>query len=238
MRDRFLVLRREFRFRRLRVKRWPYIPPHLGRALSRWGAEHFRTYPWREDAEPFQLLVAEMLLRRTTAQQVARIYPIIVNDYGSASAIARADLSALIEILRPLGLASQRARALREMATYLMEHFCGRIPASPVDLAKVPHVGPYTANAVACFGFGIPVPIVDVNVIRVLTRFTGRYVGGSNPHRKEAIWRSARLSLPTSSVRGYQYALLDLAAQVCKKKPACGRCPLRRGCHFRQQARE
>lgn len=219
--------------RRWRVNNWPFIPGHLARRLVQWGEHNRREFPWRGARDPFHLLMAEMLLRQTRAGHAARIYPDLVRAYGSPQVLAAAQPIALEELLRPAGLAAQRVEALQAMARHLLAHHAGQIPASPKALAATPHVGPYVAGAVACFGFGLPVPLVDTNIIRVMARFTGHGIRGKNPHRNQVLWRRCRRSLPETDVASFNYALLDLSATLCRpSSPGCSVCPLRPGCSF------
>jgi len=215
---------------RFKIKRWPFMPPGLAEALVAWGRENARFFPWRAVREPFALLVGEMLLRKTTARQVSKVYCPLMAHYETPEKLANARPEDLQAILRPLGLANQRSAALQSVAGYLLTFHQGSVPSDPEELTKIPHVGPYAANAVGCFGFGLPLPVVDTNVIRVLDRFTGTKTLGANPHRARSIWRRSTRSLPMVSVRDYNYALLDLAALVCKTKPSCSKCCLRSGC--------
>lgn len=216
--------------RRFRVERWPFLPPRLAFALIDWGVKHRRDFPWRRRREPFQHLVAEMLLRKTTARQVKAVFISLIDRYDTPQKLADADPKQLAHILRPLGLAHQRSEALIAMARYLVSHFDGQVPVDPEDLSRVPHVGPYAAAAVGNFVFGLPLPIVDTNVIRIFDRFTGQETGTKNPHRQPSIWRRSVRSLPTEKVADYNYALLDLGAEVCGKRPVCAKCPLVCGC--------
>jgi A/G-specific adenine glycosylase len=215
---------------RWRVRRWPFIPPHLAARLTAWGQLYFRPYPWRRTEDPFHLLLAEMLLRRTHATHASRLWERLITAYPTARALAGAPIPELERLLRPAGMAHRRALSLRQMARYLVEHWNGQVPAAPADLMAVPHVGRYAAHAVASFGFGLPFAVADVNVMRVLGRFVG---SGESVHYKIPghIWRRAGRSAPFANVSAFNYALLDLAALVCKPgRPNCGDCPLQTGC--------
>lgn len=216
--------------RRYRVARWPFLPPHAARALVKWQLLHGRKMPWRSCHDPFALLVVEMLLRQTNSSKVGPIWERLMAAYPDAPALAGAPAEELAALLRPLGLGNQRREALQAMAEALVRHHQGRVPAAPEALERLPHVGAYAARAVACFAFGLPVPLVDVNVIRVLDRFSGRQTPGKNPHRHARVWRRALRSLPEEQVGGFNYGLLDLGALVCRVRPRCQECPLRGQC--------
>lgn len=225
-------MRRHLRFqqsghRRWRVKRWPFLPPHLADRLTAWGAEHFRPFPWRQTQNRFHLLVAEMLLRRTSAVHAMGVWEGLIGRYPSAKVLAEAPIPELEAILRPAGLAHRRAVALRQMALHLVRHWDGEIPSSPSDLMAIPHVGRYAAYAVASFGFGLPFAVADVNVVRVLGRFTGRRMPKEGYRVPKWVWQVAERS---GGGPAFNYALLDLGALLCRRTPRCGQCPLRPGC--------
>jgi A/G-specific adenine glycosylase len=172
------------------------------------------------------VLVAEMLLRQTRAEMVAGIWPTFLARYPSASYIAAASVDELHELLWPLGLGVQRATALHEMAEALIGRHRSTVPNSIDALVLLPHVGLYAAHAVACFAFGRHVPVVDVNVMRVLARLRGEVVPRDN-RRAAWAWSMAAEILPARGVREHNYGLLDFSAQVCTTRaPACCHCPL------------
>jgi A/G-specific adenine glycosylase len=82
---------------------------------------------------------------------------------------------------------------------------------------------------VLCFGFGNPVPIVDVNVRRIL----GRYLGLAPNTKDDAYRRLAWALLPLDDPVGFNRALLDLGALVCTARdPRCEKCPITEGCAY------
>lgn len=196
---------------------------------------NLRTFPWRvRDLPDFKLLIAELLLVQTKAEDVAKIWPSLVKRYSSPALLAGANVKSLTRILRPLGLQNQRARALRAVASALVKDFDGQVPGDIDGLLSLPHVGLYAACALASFARGTRVPIVDANVIRVLGRITGTDYGRDLRRNKE-VWSIAWSILPTRNHAQHNYGLLDFAAQICNPRaPRCGSCPLRNRCSFGQ----
>ncbi len=200
--------------------------------FSRFYRKCGRHYPWREKGTAaFDVLLAEMLLRQTRADQVAGVWPELLQAYPGPEILAVADRSELSALLRPLGLAEQRSEALRQMAETLVNRFGGRVPRQVWQLAELPHVGAYASHAVACFVFGQRVPVVDLNVLRVLGRLFGEDFGKDN-RRAPLAWELAQSILPKrGSTRDHNYGLLDFAALVCKPGvPLCSDCELNRLC--------
>src|SRR5713226_6133853 len=151
------------------------VPACLRGFWGRYACHHLRLLPWRKKSvSPFHLLLAEVLLVQTKAEDVARVWPKLIRNHPTPRALAGARRSTLVSLLKPLGLQNQRGASLKRISQALITRFQGRVPKTVSDLLALPHVGLYTATAVACFKFGKRLPIVDANVLRVLGRIMGR----------------------------------------------------------------
>ena len=145
---------------------------------------------------------------------------------------AMADPIELFNTIAQLGFGNQRTKALIEVAGEVRR--IGGVPSDPGDLMKLPHVGIYTSHAVACFGFNKVVPVVDVNVLRVISRIFAM-ARPRDIRRASAIWEIAWELLPNRLVKEHNYGLLDFAATVCKSRaPLCDRCPIASVCTYAQ----
>lgn len=207
--------------------------PWLRKRLIAWFGRNGRSFPWRDhDRSPYEILVAEILLQRTTAAGVARAYPALIGRYPSWAALARSSPEDLEFALRPLGLWRQKARALRRLALFFEER-AGAIPDSRAALERLPGIGPYTASTVLAIVYGRVEPFVDVNMVRLLGRFFGLPTGVRGGNAR--LLRALGLQL-VSGGRSLEvnWAVLDLAALVCRaRSPLCQRCPLRTRCRYR-----
>ncbi len=201
------------------------------RRLLGWAAENLRDFPWRRrGVTPYEVLVAELLLKRTTATAAARVYPTFIERYPDVRALSMADETELSAVLQPLGLSRQRAQVITELATVLHGRG-GRIPKTVRALEGLPGLGAYAARAVMTFGFGIRTAVVDGNVERILRRVFGEAVA-PDVTRKAVVELAGQL-LPRSRHQAFNFALIDLGAEVCKPtKPRCHVCPLRKGCDY------
>jgi len=205
-------------------------PPGLQGFFEVYSRVSFRRFLWRgKHVSPFHLLLAEILLKQTKAEDVARIWPTLIARFPTPAKLSKARESALVDILRPLGLQRQRAAALRKLAHALVAKFGGRVPNKMEALLSLPTVGLYAAAAVCCFKFGQRVPIVDANVLRVFSRFTGTKLG-RDLRRSERAWIIAWSLLPRGNYARHNYGILDFAAEVCSTVPHCSSCPLKRKC--------
>ena len=208
------------------------------KALLAWAADHLREFPWRDvGVSRYGVVIAEVLLKRTTAQAAARVYLAFIGRYPDFQSIWEAPVEEVEELLTPVGLYHQRAKGLKEMAEYLIRVHCGKIPDNLLDLVKVPHLGPYSARAVLSFGHGEPAAVVDSNVQRIFGRLYRGSLGDRPP--LSAVQEVADLLLDTAEHRQFNWALLDLGALVCRyDRPRCSDCPLAGLCDYSKWCQE
>jgi A/G-specific adenine glycosylase len=206
--------------------------PWLRRRLLSWFAREGRTFPWREPGRtPYEVIVAEMLLQRTTATGVARTYAGFIECFPSWVALAQSPLEDLENALRPFGLWRRKALAFQHLAQSIEEHG-GVLPRSRAGLECLPGIGPYTASAVLAIVHGRAEPLLDVNMNRILGRFLGPIeFDGTNPKRSLHAF-ALRLVSGRRSLR-VNWAALDFGALVCRaRRPLCSECPLRTRCRY------
>jgi A/G-specific adenine glycosylase len=200
------------------------------RRLLAWFACSGRTFPWRDRARtPYEVVVAEILLQRTTAACVARAYPTFIERYPTWRALSHAPLARLQEDLRPLGLWRQKAFALGSLARSI-EEGGGRVPASRQELERLRGIGQYTASAILAVVYGRAEPLVDVNAARVLGRFFGPRTFAT-VGRDRSLHALARQVVCGKMSLEVSWAILDFGALVCRPRhPLCRECPLRGRC--------
>lgn len=204
----------------------------FARALLGWAHSHGRSFPWRiPEIGPYQLVISEILLQRTQAPRVAEFFPSFVERYPSWDRLAEATEAELRTFLEPLGLWRRRATTLRELAR-VMKARKGKFPAAQDEIEKLPGMGQYATHAVLLFYHQRAMPLIDVNMARVLERNFGtrqlvdiRY----DPF----LQRLARRVVSSGDAVRINWAILDLAAMVCRiRTPRCEDCPLRATCTF------
>jgi len=199
--------------------------------LLAWGENNTRHYPWRETSDPYSVLVAELMLRRTKAEQALPVYEAFMASYPTLSTLSDAAPSDIREILAPLGL-NWRIENLVQLARAVNENRLDRIPESLEDLQLLPGVGPYVAGVVRCLAYGRAAPVLDTNVVRVLGRFFGLSLAGE-PRRKKEMLALATECVESKAPKQYTLALIDFGALVCTpSSPQCRQCPLRSKCSF------
>ncbi len=204
--------------------------------VLQWAAAHLRDFPWRnENRTAYEILVAEVLLKRTTATAAARVYDDFIARFASLKNIADASLDDLAQALSSIGLQRQRARSFKGLACHLIGLEAGQVPSTLPQLLRVPGIGEYSARAIMLFGHGIPAAILDANVERLLHRvYLADLVERPARHTLQGL---ADDLLPSTDYRNYSFALLDLGATVCRYvAPQCHECPLVQACDYYQQS--
>jgi A/G-specific adenine glycosylase len=203
----------------------------------KWYRQNGRKFPWRQASlNPFHQLITEMLLRKTKAENVARLWPKIIATFPDAESLFSTPKHTVARRLRRLGFGNQKADALRKASRWLLEHHYGKVPDTYEDLMNIPHVGAYSAGAVMCFAFSQRFEIVDVNVQRFFSRYYGLETK-TDVRRNPFIKEIARDWLPRTAraCKEHNYGLLDFAGVICKSdKPKCLECPLRASCSWAQ----
>jgi DNA (cytosine-5)-methyltransferase 1 len=193
--------------------------------LLRWHAENARTYPWRDRDNPWHVLMAEMCLQRTRADQVRPVYEALMEIAPTPYAmIERSDEARTA--MRSLGL-RWRTEKILDVARVIVDEYGGRVPSTDVGLLTLPGVGDYVANAVLAFGFGRRAVLLDTNTERIVGRVRGR----TKPVRWQLRLDLYQLAGSEGANAEFNYALLDLGALVCRSgTPSCETCPVRRRC--------
>ena len=206
----------------------------ISRPLLEWFRTHQRDLPWRREATPYSVWVSEVMLQQT---QVATVVPYFVRwmaRFPTIEALAAAEEADVLHAWQGLGYYS-RARNLLCGARDVVRLHAGRVPSEPQALRALPGVGAYTAGAVASIAYNIPVPIVDGNVVRVLTRLYGlRGDPGRAPLRGE-LWELAAQLIPPDQAGNFNPALMELGATICMPhNPRCDACPVGAACEARR----
>jgi A/G-specific adenine glycosylase len=206
----------------------------LRRAAADYGQHNRRVFPWRQRPTPYRTLVAEVLLQHTPAARVVPVFEDVASRWPTFEALARARTRSLEAVLHPLGLQRRRSVALIRLARAVHEH--GE-PGEAEEWSRLPGVGPYTAGILHAVIAKRPAPFVDGGIARLLRRYYGLR-SDARPSEDRPLWKLAGELVAGRRVRLLAWGLVDLARELCRKKPACPQCPLRARCrHVQRRAR-
>lgn len=200
------------------------IPEEFAPALLGWYSKSARVLPWRDDPQPYKVWVSEIMLQQTRVEAVKPYFQRFIDTLPDLEALASADEETLLKLWEGLGYYN-RVRNLQKAAQQAVKEY-GGLPSSAEELIKLPGIGPYTAGAVASIAFGQPVPAVDGNVLRVVTRL----LAYDADIMKESVKKQVSQALIPSVQQdpsAFNQAVMELGAMVCLPNgaPKCGECP-------------
>lgn len=197
--------------------------------LLEWFEKHGRVYPWRRDTDPYRILIAEIMLQRTKADQVLPVYLSFLERFPDLESIVNAPPEEVERFFSMLGL-KWRAEKVRRLAETIIREHGGRIPDTRRDLLSLPGIGEYIADAILCFAYGRSVAVIDANVCRVIGRIFGLKARGE-ARRDPRFRRAAQQLVPREKAREFNWAMIDLASLICTpRNPRCASCPLKQVC--------
>lgn len=206
------------------------VPP-----LLEWYRVCKRDLPWRRMRNPYTALVAELMLQQTRVEAVKERYVQFLEAFPTPEALAAASEEEVLKLWEGLGYYS-RARNLHRAAKKIAEE---GFPHTFEGVRALPGVGDYTAGAVCSIALGLPVPAVDGNVLRILSRLCA---DSSNIDDAATRGRYARLlqEVYPPETADFCEALMELGAIVCVPNgaPLCGQCPWQTLCRAHLAGRE
>ena len=203
-------------------------PAALRRVLLGWYDRLRRDLPWRRTKDPYRIWVSEVMLQQTTVKTVLPYYDAFLHRFPTLLSLAEEPEDEVLAAWSGLGY-YHRARNLHRGAQHVAERHAGRFPRSLEAALAVPGVGLYTASAILSIAHGLPLPVVDGNVRRVLARLLA--LRGPEFRKDGPYYNRAEELLDRERPGDWNQALMELGATLClPRKPACGACPLRRRC--------
>ena len=230
--------------------------------LQTWFLEHKRVLPWREHPTGYYVWISEIMLQQTRVEAVKPYFDRFIKELPTIEALAYCPEDKLLKLWEGLGYYN-RVRNLKVAANQILEEYHGRMPSEYEDLIKLKGIGSYTAGAISSIAFGKPVPAVDGNVLRVISRVTAddsdimkqsvrknmeahllalmrNQTGDLKEERKKQTTNAdlvSRCNLVIPQI--FNQALMELGAMVCVPNgaPHCEICPWKDLCEAKKQNR-
>jgi A/G-specific adenine glycosylase len=241
------VTRRKNNFRNSASKKSRLVP-----ILLDWFSKNARDLPWRRTRDPYAIWVSEIMLQQTQVKTVVPYWERWMRELPGIKPAADASPDKIHKLWEGLGYYT-RARNLQKAAQQIMAGHGGRFPQNFDDVLALPGIGRYTAGAICSIAFNQPAPILDGNVIRVLTRIFGI---GENPREKttnarlwglaeELVIHASRITHHAPrfgsrtrdeneddlAISHFNQSLMELGALVCTpRQPKCPDCPVKNLC--------
>lgn len=198
----------------------------IQKKLLAWYKKHQRDLPWRRTRDPYAIWVSEIMLQQTQVATVIPYYERFLKRFPTVQKLARAREQSVLKCWEGLGYYG-RARNLQKAAKRIVGDYSGKVPQTAEELCALPGIGPYTAGAIASIAFDRDEPVLDGNVIRVLSRLFRIKTNAEEPAAKKKLWQLADKMVPPGKASFFNQALMDLGATTCTpRKPACMTCPV------------
>ena len=203
--------------------------------LLHWFDHHGRhDLPWQKQRTPYRVWLSEIMLQQTQVATVVPYFERFLARFPDVRDLAAASSDDVMALWSGLGYYA-RARNLHRAAQQIVTAYAGELPASREALATLPGIGRSTAGAILAISRDQRQAILDGNVKRVLTRFHGVAGWPGDKKVETQLWQFAEQHTPTTRIRDYTQAIMDLGATVCTRgRPRCEKCPLAEQCYAHQ----
>lgn len=198
----------------------------IAQPLLRWYDNGRRILPWRENPIPYYVWLSEIMLQQTRVEAVKPYFDRFIRSVPDIATLAEMEEDKLVKLWEGLGYYN-RVRNLKKAAQKIMQEYGGEMPSEYEQLLELPGIGSYTAGAVASIAYGKPVPAVDGNVLRVLSRLRMDEEDILAQKTKTRVERELRMVIPIDRPGDFNQALMELGAMVCipNGEPKCEQCP-------------
>ena len=198
--------------------------------LINWYRQNKRDLPWRNTKDPYKVWLSEIILQQTRVAQGLPYFEKFITAFPGILDLAQAQEQEVLKLWQGLGYYS-RARNLHYTAREIVNNFQGIFPSKYKDILKLKGIGEYTAAAIASFCSDEPVPVIDGNVYRVLSRIKGISVPINTTEGKKKFKKIADEHLDYTQPAIYNQAIMEFGALQCTPSlPNCNICPFQNDC--------
>lgn len=198
--------------------------------LLDWYEKNARNLPWRTNTDPYRVWVSEIMLQQTRVETVKPYFLHFIQELPTLQHLAQAPDEKILKLWEGLGYYS-RVRNMKKAAQQICKDYKGIFPGNFQDMLSLPGIGTYTAGAICSIAFGQPVPAVDGNVLRVMTRLTQDGTDITQPAFKKTITAKLSTIYPDTKCGEFTQSLMELGALICiPTEPSCSHCPLQSLC--------
>lgn len=203
--------------------------------LLEWFCSNARILPWREEPTPYRVWVSEIMLQQTRVEAVKPYFKRFTEELPAIRDLAECEEERLLKLWEGLGYYN-RVRNMQVAARTVMEEYGGQLPPDYGKLLKLKGIGHYTAGAIASIAYGIPVPAVDGNVLRVIARVTADSSDIMKQSVRTNVEGALQAIMPQGQASQFNQALMELGATVCvpNGEPLCGECPWKEFCEAKR----
>ena len=201
--------------------------------LIEWFEENKREMPWRKTSDPYCIWVSEVMLQQTQVATVIPYYIRFMERFPTVTDLAEATLEDVHQYWQGLGY-YRRGENLWKGAKVIQERWNGEFPKDPKLISEIPGIGPYTLGAICSIAFHLPLPAVDGNVMRVMSRWYCISDDIGIAKNRKIFEQKVMENMPNNP-NAFNQGLMELGALICTpKNPKCEECPVKLLCQAYQ----
>jgi len=205
------------------------------RALLNWYEKNKRDLPWRKTGQPYKIWLSEVMLQQTQVKTVIPYYQRWLEKIPTIQDLAIASEHKVLKLWEGLGYYN-RCHNFQKAAQLVCSEYSGEVPDHPDLFLKLPGVGPYILSAVMSIAFKRVLPVVDGNVLRVVTRYIELWDDISKSTTRKKVYQMLLDLIPEKNPGDFNQAVMELGALVCTpKNPTCSNCPLEKTCQAKEK---
>lgn len=202
----------------------------MQKELVLWYEENKRDFPWRKDNDPYHIWISEIMLQQTTTEAVIPYFNRFITTYKDITALSKASLDDVYKLWEGLGY-YRRAKHILETAKIIVNEYDGVFPQNYKDILSLKGIGEYTAGAISSIAFLKPIPAVDGNVLRIMSRYNLIKDNIAISSTQKQIHLIVLDYLHDVNPSSFNQGLMDLGATICRpKNPKCDICPINKNC--------
>lgn len=191
-------------------------------------ADNTRSMPWRDNTDPYYVLVSEIMLQQTQVDRVVPKFNQFIHEFPDTETLASTKLSDVLKVWSGLGY-SRRAKFLWQSAQKIVSEYGGKIPSTTEELVKLPGIGPNTAGAIMAYAHNQPMVFIETNIRTV---YLHHFFADQDDISDAQLAEKVELTLDTKNPRLWYWALMDYGTYLKKS----GTTHITRSKHYRKQA--
>ena len=192
--------------------------------LVKWYLNNKRELPWRENIDPYRVWISEIILQQTRVVQGEKYFNNFIKKFPSLESLSSADESEVLKMWKGLGYYN-RAINIHKTAKKITNTLNGIFPNTYNELIKLKGIGDYTASAISSICFNEYNPVVDGNVLRLISRYYGLKTPIDSLKGQRNIREiGKKLISKVVNPGDFNQAMMEYGALVCTPFPDCESC--------------
>ena len=185
--------------------------------LLAWYDQENHDFPWRKNKNPYNIWISEIMLQQTRVDTVIPYFENFIEEFPTIKSLAEASEDKVLKLWEGLGYYS-RARNLKTAAEQIMIQHKGVFPKDPKEMIKLKGIGPYTTGAIGSMAFDLPIPAIDGNLMRVLSRLFEIDLDITQAKNRKVFETVALYIIDPDRPGDFNQAMMDLGRTVCTPK--------------------